>query len=102
MNLISWQFVLLLRYRICLCLKRKNAVCFGYQIGLISVIFLGLGSSGGGGGAAGFAKVLLSTRINFANFVNLYQSKNAQLFLISILCYYSFCPLSDPVKWDPI
>ena len=54
------------------------------------------------GGAAGFAKVLPSTRVNFANFVNLYQSKNAQLFLISILCYYSFCPLSDPVKWDPI
>ena len=28
--------------------------------------------------------------------------QNAQLFLISIFRYYNFCPLSDPVKWDPI
>ena len=41
-----------------------------------------------------------NTRVNFAN-VTLYQSKNAQLFLISIF-YYNFCPRSDPVKRDPI
>ena len=32
----------------------------------------------------------------------LYRSKNAQLFLISIFCYYNFYRLSDPVKWNPI
>ena len=42
------------------------------------------------------------TRLNFANVVILYQSKNIQLFLISIFCYYNFCPLSDPVKRHPI
>ena len=56
-----------------------------------------LGGGGGGGGvlsliqfgwgcAAGFAKVLPFTRTIFANFVTLYQTKNAQLFLISIFC----------------
>ena len=38
------------------------------------------------GCAAGFAKVLPFTRSSFANFVTLYQTKNAQLFLISIFC----------------
>ena len=40
----------------------------------------------GGGCAAGFAKVLPFNRPNFANFVTLYPTKNAQLFLISIFC----------------
>ena len=43
------------------------------------------------GCTAGFMKVLTAfTRVNFASFVTLYQSKNAQLFLISIFCYYKF------------
>ena len=51
----------------------------------------------GKGCAAGFAKVLpIYTRVDFANFVTLYQST------FSIFCYYHFCPLSDPVKQDPI
>ena len=40
----------------------------------------------GGGCAVGFAKVLPFTRPNFANFVTLYQTKIAQLFLNSIFC----------------
>ena len=40
----------------------------------------------GWGCAAGFSKVLPFTRPNFANFLTLYQTKNAQLFLISIFC----------------
>ena len=47
-----------------------------------------------------FAKVLPFTRVIYVNVVTLYQSRNAQLFLISIFCYYNFCPLSDPVKRD--
>ena len=39
----------------------------------------------GWGCAAGFEKVLPFTRPNFANFVTPYQTKNAQLFLISVL-----------------
>ena len=50
----------------------------------------------GCGCAAGFAKVLPFTRVNFTNFVTLYQST------LSIFCYYKFSPLSDPVKQDPI
>ena len=46
--------------------------------------------------AAGFAKVLPFTRVNFANFVTLYPST------LSVFCYYNFCPLSDPVKRGPI
>ena len=38
------------------------------------------------GCVAGFMKVLPFTGLNFADFVTLYQSKNAQLFLISIFC----------------
>ena len=38
----------------------------------------------GWGCAAGFAKVLPFTRVNFANFVILYQST------LSIFCYYKF------------
>ena len=38
----------------------------------------------GGDDAAGFAKVLPFTRVNFANFVILYQST------FSIFCYYKF------------
>ena len=40
----------------------------------------------GWGCADGFAKALPFTRPNFANFVTLYQTKNAQLFLISVFC----------------
>ena len=43
------------------------------------------------GCATGFAQVLPFTRPNSANFVTLYQTKTAQLFLISIFC-----------KWDSI
>ena len=38
------------------------------------------------GCAARFAKFLPFTRLNFANFVTLYRTKNAQLFSISIFC----------------
>ena len=38
----------------------------------------------GWGCAAGFMKVLIFTRPNFANFVTPYQTKNAQLFLTSV------------------
>ena len=48
------------------------------------------------GCATGFVKVLPFTRVNFANFVTLYQST------LSVVCYYSFCLLSDPIKQDPI
>ena len=41
-----------------------------------------LGEGGGGECAAGFAKVLLFSRLNVAYFVTLYKTKNAQLFLI--------------------
>ena len=40
----------------------------------------------GGGVPLGSQIVLPFTRLNFANFVTLHQSKNAQLFLISIFC----------------
>ena len=43
----------------------------------------------GWGLVTGFAKVLPFTRLNFANFVTLYQTKSAQLFLISIFCEQS-------------
>ena len=61
-------------------------------------------SLGGGVPLAGFAKVLpfKITRLNFANFVNLYQSKNAQLFLISIFYERSrqVGPYSRPIFYD--
>ena len=41
------------------------------------------------GCAAGFVKVLPFTRLNFANFVTLYQRKNALSFFISIFCEQS-------------
>ena len=44
----------------------------------------------------GFAKVLPFTKVNFANFVTLYQSTP------SFFSYCIYCPLSDPVKRDPI
>ena len=50
-----------------------------------------------GGSAAGFAKVLPFTRLNFANFVTLYQTKNAQLFLISIFCEQLY---TRPIFYD--
>ena len=50
-------------------------------------------SSVGGGGVLPFTRV---------DFVTLYQSKNVQLLLISIFCYYNFCLLSDPVKQNLI
>ena len=54
------------------------------------------------GCTAGFMEVLTAfTTVNFASFVTLYQSKNAQLFLISIFCYLNFCQFSNPVKRDP-
>ena len=58
------------------CMKPFLSTC-GYAGGLLPY------SLGGGGGAAGFAKVLPFTR---PNFVTLYQTKNAHLFLISISC----------------
>ena len=39
---------------------------------------------------------LLPVRLNITNFVTLYQSKNAQLFLILIFCEH------NPIKRDPI
>ena len=42
----------------------------------------------GWGCAVGFAKVLPFTRVNFANFVTLYQST------LSIFCYYNFVRLA--------
>ena len=59
----------------------------------------GDGGGGGGGCAAGFTKVLSFTR---PNFVTLYQTKNAQLFLISVFCEQSrkTGPYTRPIFYD--
>ena len=56
---------------------RSGGEVLPYTVGLVVVV----------GGATGFAKVLPFTR---PNFVVLYQTKNARLFLISIFCE-QFC-----------
>ena len=60
---------------------RSGGEVLPYAVGLVVVVVVG------GGGATGFAKVLPFTR---PNFVVLYQTKNARLFLISIFCE-QFC-----------